>query len=235
MPVGSAAIAAAIRTLPAQQAYLDGELCGVRPDGVASFALIQNAAERQGGADLLYFVFDLLHPDGRNLMPLPLADRKAGLAALLERSEVPIRYSEHKIGQGPAFHRYACALGLEGIVSKRLDAGYSPGQRGLWLKTKCLNREEFVIVGWTDPEGSRPFIGALLLGYYDPGGRLVDAGRVGPGCGPISSKISYGGYSRCRPTECRSMRRRAQPGSARRWCRRGSIGSGPSSSSRSSI
>jgi bifunctional non-homologous end joining protein LigD len=108
-------------------------------------------------------------------------DQMAGLAALLERSEVPIRYSEHKIGQGPAFHRYACALGLEGIVSKRLDAGYSPGQRGLWLKTKCLNREEFVIVGWTDPEGSRPFIGALLFGYYDPGGRLVYAGRVGTG------------------------------------------------------
>jgi ATP-dependent DNA ligase len=64
--------------------------------------------------------------------------------------------------------------------SKRLDAGYSPGQC-LWLKTKCLNREEFVVVGWTDPEGSRPFIGALLLGYYDPDGRLIYAGRVGSG------------------------------------------------------
>jgi ATP-dependent DNA ligase len=62
-----------------------------------------------------------------------------------------------------------------------LDAGYSPGQRGLWLKTKCLNREEFVVVGWTDPEGSRPFIGALLLGYYGSDGRLVYAGRVGSG------------------------------------------------------
>jgi ATP-dependent DNA ligase len=66
-------------------------------------------------------------------------------------------------------------------VSKRLDAACSPGQRGLWLKTKCLNREEFVVVGWTDPEGSRPFIGALLLGYYDAGGRLIYAGRVGSG------------------------------------------------------
>ena len=74
-----------------------------------------------------------------------------------------------------------CALGLEGIVSKRLDAAYRPGQRGLWLKTKCLNREEFVVVGWTDPEGSRPFIGALLLAYYDPDGRLIYAGRVGSG------------------------------------------------------
>jgi ATP-dependent DNA ligase len=72
-------------------------------------------------------------------------------------------------------------LGLEGIVSKRLDAPYSPGDRRLWVKTKCLNREEFVVVGWTDPEGSRPFIGALLLGYYDAGGRLIYPGRVGSG------------------------------------------------------
>ena len=84
-------------------------------------------------------------------------------------------------GRVPKFHRHACELGLEGIVSKRLDAPYSPGDRGLWVKTKCLNREEFVVIGWTDPEGSRPFIGALLLGYYDPAGRLIYAGRVGTG------------------------------------------------------
>jgi ATP-dependent DNA ligase len=100
---------------------------------------------------------------------------------LLEQMDTAIRYSDHQIGLGPAFRRHACALGLEGIVSKRLDAGYSPGQRGLWLKTKCLNREEFVVVGWTDPEGSRPSIGALLLAYYDPDGRLIYAGRVGSG------------------------------------------------------
>jgi DNA ligase D-like protein (predicted ligase) len=174
-------IAAALRTLSVRQAYLDGELCGVRPDGVTSFALIQNAADRHGGSDLVYFVFDLLYIDGQNLMPLPLSSRKARLAALLGRRADAIRYSDHQIGQGQAFHRHACQLGLEGIVSKRLDAGYSTGQRGLWLKTKCLNREEFVVVGWTDPEGSRPLIGALLLGYYGPDGRLVYAGRVGSG------------------------------------------------------
>ena len=90
-------------------------------------------------------------------------------------------FSEHQVGQGPAFHRHACQLGLEGIVSKRLDAPYSPGDRGLWVKTKRLNRDEFVVAGWTDPEGSGPLIGALLLGYYDAGGRLVYAGRVGTG------------------------------------------------------
>jgi bifunctional non-homologous end joining protein LigD len=68
-----------------------------------------------------------------------------------------------------------------GIITERLDAPYVPGDRGLWLKTKCLNREEFVVVGWTDPEGSRPFIGALLLGYYDANGQLIYAGRFGTG------------------------------------------------------
>src|SRR5205823_1614442 len=70
---------------------------------------------------------------------------------------------------------------LEGIVSKRADAPYAPGNRGLWLKVKCLNREEFVVVGWTDPEGARPWLGALLLAYYDPDGRLIYAGRAGTG------------------------------------------------------
>ena len=77
----------------------------------------------------------------------------------------------------------ACGLKLEGIVSKRADAPYAPGNRGLWLKVKCLNREEFVVVGWTDPEGTRPFLGALLLAYYDPDGRLIYAGRAGTGIG----------------------------------------------------
>ncbi len=70
-------------------------------------------------------------------------------------------------------------MSLEGIVSKRADAPYAPGNRGLWVKVKCLHREEFVVVGWTDPEGSRPWLGALLIAYYDPEGRLVYAGRAG--------------------------------------------------------
>ena len=74
-------------------------------------------------------------------------------------------------------------MSLEGIISKREDAPYCPGDRGLWVKVKCQNREEFVVVGWTDPEGARPWLGALLLAYYDPSGRLVYAGRVGTGIG----------------------------------------------------
>jgi bifunctional non-homologous end joining protein LigD len=71
-----------------------------------------------------------------------------------------LQYSDHQAGHGRAFFETACALSVEGIVSKRIDAPYAPGNRGLWRKVKCLHREEFVVVGWTDPEGARPWLGA---------------------------------------------------------------------------
>jgi hypothetical protein len=76
--------------------------------------------------------------------------------------------------------------GYEGVGSKTVDAPYAPGNRGLWRKSKCLNRQEFVVFGWTDPEGSRPHLGALLLGYYGDESKLVYAGRVGTG---MSQKV----------------------------------------------
>jgi bifunctional non-homologous end joining protein LigD len=112
---------------------------------------------------------------------LPLIERKARLAALLSSIAPHLHYSDYHRGRGPSFHEQACKLQLDGIVSKRVDAPYAPGNRGLWVKVKCLHREEFVVVGWTDPEGSRPRLGALLLAYYDPEGRLVYAGRAGNG------------------------------------------------------
>src|ERR1700730_17438091 len=151
-------IAAAVLAVGARQAYLDGELCGVCPDGITSFGMIQAASDAGNAAGLVYFVFDLLHLDGDDLGARPLIERK-----------------------GPAFYEQACKLELEGIVSKRADAAHAPGNRRLWLKVKCLHREEFVVVGWTDPEGRRPWLGALLLAYYDPDGRLVYAGRAGTG------------------------------------------------------
>jgi DNA ligase D-like protein (predicted ligase) len=185
------AIAKALAGLPARNAYHDGELCGVLPDGRTAFNLIQNASDT-GEGSLMFFLFDLLFLDGENLMAVPLVDRKRRLEKLLAGAPECLRYNDHQIGKGPAFHRLACEHGLEGIVSKRVNGRYEPDRRS-WLKTKCLNREEFVVVGWSDPEGSRHQIGALLLCYYTPdgkrasgasdgsAGKLIYAGRAGTG------------------------------------------------------
>jgi DNA ligase D-like protein (predicted ligase) len=154
------AIASAVASLPARQAYLDGELCGVRPDGTTSFGLIQNASDTGNSDALVFFLFDLLHLDGEAIAPMPVTERKDRLRALLSDAGSPLHFSDHQIGHGPAFYDQACTLKVEGIVSKRVDAPYAPGNRGLWLKVKCLNREEFVVAGWTDPEGARPWLGA---------------------------------------------------------------------------
>jgi bifunctional non-homologous end joining protein LigD len=172
-------VAKAIAGLPARNAYLDGELCGVLPDGKTAFNLIQNATDT-GEGSLVFFLFDLLFLDGEDLTVLPLVERKARLASMLKGAPGSLQYNDHQIGHGPEFHRLACERGLEGIVSKRINGRYEPDRR-TWLKIKCLNREEFVVVGFSDPEGSRHLIGSLLLGYYTPERRLVYAGRVGTG------------------------------------------------------
>jgi bifunctional non-homologous end joining protein LigD len=174
-------VAAALSVLPAKQAYLEGELCGVRPDGKTSFSMIQGASDSGNTDALVFFLFDLLYLDGEVISAAPLRERKEWLRQLLSNADAPLQYSDHQIGRGPEFYARACVVSLEGIISKRADAHYSPGNRGLWVKVKCQNREEFVVVGWTDPEGTRPWLGALLLAYYDPAERLVYAGRVGAG------------------------------------------------------
>jgi len=101
--------------------------------------------------------------DDDNVAPLPLVERKAKLKRLFRKKIDGLLYSEHVAGDGPRFRAHACEFGLEGAISKRADSPYAPGDRGIWVKSKCLNREQFVVVvGWTDPEGSRSHIGALL-------------------------------------------------------------------------
>ena len=134
-------IAAAIATLPARQAYLDGELCGIRPDGKTSFSLIQNASVTGNGEAPVFFLFDLLHIDGEAVNAQPLTERKERLRALLSEARPPLQFSDHQIRRGQGFYEQACGLKLEGIVSKQADAPYAPGNRGQWLKRKCLNRE----------------------------------------------------------------------------------------------
>jgi ATP-dependent DNA ligase len=92
-----------------------------------------------------------------------------------------LQFNGHDAGDGELILKHAGKLGFEGVVSKTIDAPYAPGNRGQWRKAKWLNRQGFVIVGWSDPEGSRPYLGALLLGYYTDDGRLIYAGREGTG------------------------------------------------------
>jgi ATP-dependent DNA ligase len=126
----------------------------VRPDGVTSFALLQ--AADAAGDGLVFFVFHLLYLGANPLHQLPLRARKAQLAALIGAGAGWLRYvDDHHEGDGPAIYQAACRLGVEGIVSKPADAPYLPGDRRAWLKVKCLNREEFVVVGWSEPEGHR--------------------------------------------------------------------------------
>lgn len=169
----------AVAALPVKSVLLDGEVAVVLPDGRTSFQALQNAFGRRD-ANVVYFVFDLLAIDGEDLTGLPLEQRKQRLEKLIGRGRGALRYSDHVIGHGERFFEQACKRGLEGIVSKKRDAPYAPGRGKTWLKTKCLLRQELVIGGYTEPEGSRAHIGALLVGYYDRG-KLVYAGKVGTG------------------------------------------------------
>jgi bifunctional non-homologous end joining protein LigD len=172
-------IAAAVAKLPARRVILDGEVCVLMPDGRTSFQALQNSFGTSG-ANLVYFVFDVLAIDGEILTSLPLEERKARLKKLLPNKPATLRYSDHVFGSGAEFFALACKQGLEGIISKRRDKAYVPGRGKTWVKTKCLLRQELVIGGFTDPEGSRSGIGSLLVGYYEKG-KLVYAGKVGTG------------------------------------------------------
>ena len=173
-------VIAALAKVRAKTAYLDGELCGIGDDGLLGFSQTQAATDGSRGMRLVSYVFDLLHLYGGDTASLSLIERKALLKPLIV--DVPgLQFNDHETGDGELIRRHACGLGFEGVVSKTMDAPYAPGNRGLWRKSKCLNRQEFVVVGWTDPEGSRPHLGALLLGYYSDDGKLIYAGRVGTG------------------------------------------------------
>lgn len=189
-----APVTAALKELPVEAAYIDGEVCALRPDGSIAFSALQAAGN--GQAQLVFFAFDLLHVDGRDLMSAPLLERKAELQKIIQGDDGTLRYSDHFTEQGPIVQQHACRLGLEGVMSKRIDAPYKPGNRGLWVKSKCLGRQEFVVVGWTNPEGARPYLGSLLLGYFGDDGSLFYAGRVGTG---MSEKVLRDLHSRLQP------------------------------------
>lgn len=186
-------IVAAAEALPVKQAWVDGEVVAVMPDGAINFQVLQNAFDVKSDTNLIYYVFDLLYLNGYDLRRVPLLDRKRLLASLVNDQPAAdlIRYSDHIAGKGKIVYEEACRRGMEGMVAKRADAPYVAGRNRNWVKVKCGQRQEFVIGGFTDPSGSRVAFGALLLGVFDTQGQLRYAGRTGTGFSERSLKELY--------------------------------------------
>jgi bifunctional non-homologous end joining protein LigD len=174
------AVAKTISQLDADSALVDGELVALDKDGISSFPALQAALSNGRDQDLIFYLFDLLYLDGWDLRPCSLRDRKQRLKGL-DTWHGMLRYSDHHEGNAAGMLEAACKMKLEGIICKKADARYRPGRGRDWLKVKCQGREEFLVLGWTEPAGSRTGLGALHLGYYDTEGRLHYAGGVGTG------------------------------------------------------
>jgi bifunctional non-homologous end joining protein LigD len=175
-------IARAVAELPLETAILDGEAVIEDENGASDFSLLQQALSKttEGVAsNAIFYAFDLLYCEGEDLRSQPLDRRKERLAEILP-PKGDLRLSEHLESDGPAMVRNACRMGLEGVISKRRSRPYRSGRNEDWLKSKCTERQEFVIAGYVPSTAVKRAIGSLVLGYYDKG-RLIYAGRTGTG------------------------------------------------------
>jgi bifunctional non-homologous end joining protein LigD len=174
-------IVEAIKNLPARECVIDGEVVALDDEGRSSFQLLQ-ALELEGRkSPVRFYVFDLLQLDGKGLIKLPLGQRKELLAKLCEGVGDPIRFSGEIGSDATKLLAEVKRRGLEGLIGKRRNSLYEPGRRsGAWIKLKCVNEQEFVIGGYTPPQGSRKYFGAILVGYYRDK-KLSFAGNVGTG------------------------------------------------------
>jgi DNA ligase D-like protein (predicted ligase)/DNA ligase D-like protein (predicted polymerase) len=175
-------ILAECANLPARCAVIDGEAVALDARGVSDFSQLQEALAAGRAENIVFFAFDLIHLDGADLAREPLRERKRALRNLLRTATgiTRIRYSDHIEGRAEDMLREGCRMGVEGIVSKRLDAPYRSGRSEDWLKSKCSKRQEFVVGGWLPREQDAHDLGALLVGFYDHG-KLQYAGKVGTG------------------------------------------------------
>ena len=175
-------VAAAIAKLPATSALIDGEVVVEGPDGLSSFSLLQQDLKESRHDRMAFYAFDLMHLDSKDLKPLPLSARKDALAKLIKRqpNRGPLRLSESLTDAGTTLLRHACKMGLEGIVSKVADAPYRSGRGHDWVKTKCSERQELVVVGVVPSTADAHAVGALVLGFFDHD-KLRYAGRTGTG------------------------------------------------------
>jgi bifunctional non-homologous end joining protein LigD len=193
--------AAAIAALKLENGWLDGEVVVADERGVPSFQALQNAFEAGKSAAIVYYLFDLPFLNGMDLRQVPLEQRRAALAEVLKRKPNDLlRYSDDFAQAPDALLASARQLNMEGLIGKRAGSAYVSRRSDDWIKLKCQRRQEFVVVGFTDPKGSRSAFGALLLGLHAAdGGELRYAGRVGTGFDQ-ASLLSV--YQRLAPLQC---------------------------------
>src|SRR5438552_2537611 len=184
-------IARAAADFEADECVVDGEVVAMDEEGRSSFQLLQRAELDGKDAPLAFYVFDLLQLHGRSLMDLPLTLRKEALARLVPPSGDIIRFSGALGTDAETLLPEIKRRGLEGLIGKQRNSVYEPGRRsGAWIKLKCVNEQEFVIGGYTPPQGSRKYFGAILVGYYE-NKKLTFAGKVGTGFTVKSLSILY--------------------------------------------
>ncbi|MGZ5105725.1 MAG: DNA ligase D [Usitatibacter sp.] len=177
-----AALRDQVAAMGLDSAWHDGEIVVLDAKGNPSFQALQGAFDTAKTGDIAYFVFDMPYFGGYDLRRVPLVDRRALLEKVLE--SVParrVRFSEHFDADAAQLLASACKRGLEGIIGKRSDSIYISKRSADWIKLKCTRRQEFVVVGYTDPKGSRSGFGSLLLAVHDESGKLRYAGNVGTG------------------------------------------------------
>ena len=171
----------ALKDFPSDNCVLDGEVVALDDEGRSSFQLLQGVDMEGHNAPIVFYVFDLMQLNGRSLVGLPLTARKELLAQICEGVGDPIRYSGEIGGDAEALLKEVQRRGLEGLIGKLRDSVYEAGRRsGTWIKLKCVNEQEFVIGGFTPPQGARQHFGAVLVGYFE-GKKFLFAGKVGTG------------------------------------------------------
>ncbi|TWC43883.1 ATP-dependent DNA ligase LigD phosphoesterase module /ATP-dependent DNA ligase LigD polymerase module [Pseudomonas sp. SJZ080] len=185
--------AEALASLQLESAWLDGEMVVANEQGVPDFQALQNAFDTGRSGNILYYLFDMPYLNGVDLREVPVEERRVALATVLKPNENPLlRFSDAFAEEPDALLNSACQMQMEGLIGKRLDSPYVSRRSSDWIKLKCKHRQEFVVVGYTDPKGARNAFGALLLGLHDrDSGELRYAGKVGTGFNETTLESIY--------------------------------------------
>lgn len=187
--------AAAVAKLGIKNGWLDGEMVVPNDKGLPDFQALQNTFDSGRSADIIYYLFDLPFLEGNDLRDAPLEERREALSALLSEPKSGskiLRFSEDFEEAPEALLNSACQMQMEGLIGKKVGSAYRSRRSDDWIKLKCKRRQEFVVVGYTDPKGARAKFGALLLALHDPdSGELKYAGRVGTGFNEASLNSLY--------------------------------------------